>query len=221
VLSALHGRYATRCPTCRPEGVAETLTEEFPRVAADFVRGVRATAELGRWSVQAQVLVGWKATAAIYSDPALVEELNRPFDGDFGPVPAPGGAWGLPAKRGDRVAAPARPGGREARFATSEAAKGGEELCRVARANTREACVVLTERPTHPENSARQHRLRGQLAGRQIGGRTHEQWQYEVTAGGRICYCPDGDRRIVWVVAAGPAHPKATEKITGARARSS
>jgi hypothetical protein len=117
----------------------------------------------------------------------------------------------VPSKRGDRVAPPGRPGGWEARFATTEAAKGWEELCRVARANTWEAWIVLTERPTRPQNPARQHRLRGQLAERAIGGRTLEQWQYEVTAGGRVWYCPDAERRVVWVVAAGPAHPKATE----------
>lgn len=117
----------------------------------------------------------------------------------------------MPAERGDRVAPPARPAGWEARFATSEAAKGWEELCRVARANTWEAWVVLTERPVQPENSSRQHCLRGQLAERVIGGRTLPQWQYEVTAGGRIWYCPDAENRIVWVVAASPSHPKATE----------
>lgn len=75
----------------------------------------------------------------------------------------------MPAKRGDRVAPPARPDGWAARFATSEAAKGWEELCRVAQANTWEAWVVLTERPTQPENRSRQHRLRGHLAERQVG----------------------------------------------------
>jgi hypothetical protein len=62
-----------------------------------------------------------------------------------------------------------------------------------------------------PENPARQHRLRGQLSQRQIGGRLYDQWQYEVTAAERIWYGPDPDRRIVWVVAACPAHPKVTE----------
>ena len=70
---------------------------------------------------------------------------------------------------------------------------------------------MLTERPMRPENPARQHRLRGQLATREIIGRPLDQWQYEVTAGGRIWYCPDEERRIVWVVAASPSHPKATE----------
>jgi len=99
----------------------------------------------------------------------------------------------------------------EARFATSEAAKGWEELCQAARANTWEAWIVLTERPVAPVNPARQHRLSGPLARREVGGRHLDQRQYEVTAGGRIWYCPDPDRRIVWVVAASPSHPKQTE----------
>lgn len=117
----------------------------------------------------------------------------------------------MPPGRGDRVAPPARPGHWEARFATSEAAKGWEELCHSARSNTWEAWIVLTERPTSPENPARQHKLRGTYATRAIRGRVLDQWQYEVTAGGRIWYCPDSERRIVWVVLASTAHPRATE----------
>jgi hypothetical protein len=55
------------------------------------------------------------------------------------------------------------------------------------------------------------NRLRGALGSREVGGKVLAQWQYEVTAGGRIWYCPDLDRMLVWVVAASPAHPKATE----------
>jgi hypothetical protein len=117
----------------------------------------------------------------------------------------------MPAKRGDRIAPPAHPDGREARFATSEAAKGWEDLCQTARSNTWEAWIVLTERPTEPENPARQHRLRGHFRDREIGGRTLEQWQYEVTSGRRIWCCPDTAKRIVWVVYASTSHPKATE----------
>ncbi|SDT70431.1 hypothetical protein SAMN04489716_5953 [Actinoplanes derwentensis] len=109
------------------------------------------------------------------------------------------------------MAPPGKPGGWEARFATSEAAKGWESLCQTARSSTWEAWIILSERPTAPINPARQHRLYGPLAYREVGGKRFEQWQYEVTAGGRIWYCPDSDRRIVWVVAAGPAHPKATD----------
>ncbi|MGO1055373.1 hypothetical protein [Crossiella sp. CA198] len=117
----------------------------------------------------------------------------------------------MPAKRGDRVTPPAPPGGWEARFATADAAKGWEELCRSARSNTWEAWIVLTERPTAPENPARQHRLRGRYAAAVVDGQPLEQWQYEVTSGGRIWYCPAPDRRLVWVTYASPRHPKATD----------
>ena len=79
------------------------LIEEFPwldllseadrrQFASDFVRAVQASAELGRWSVLAQVMVEWKATAAVFADPVLAEELTRPVDDDLGPVPAPEGS---------------------------------------------------------------------------------------------------------------------------------
>jgi hypothetical protein len=45
----------------------------------------------------------------------------------------------------------------------------------VARANAWEAWVVLTARPTRPENPSRQHLLRGQSGSLQIGGRELEQ----------------------------------------------
>jgi hypothetical protein len=85
-----------------PGEAAEVLVEEFPwadplpaaerlQFVSDFVRAVGASAELGRWSVLAQVLVEWKATAAVHTDPALVAELSRPLEDDLGLVPAPTG----------------------------------------------------------------------------------------------------------------------------------
>ncbi len=71
--------------------------------------------------------------------------------------------------------------------------------------------MILTDRPTEPRNPARQFRLRGHLASRDVRGRVLAQWQYEVTAGGRIWYCPDAETRIVWITYASPAHPKDTE----------
>lgn len=109
------------------------------------------------------------------------------------------------------MAPPRRPEGWEARFGSTEAAKGWEDLCRVARSNTWEAWVVLTERPLTPDNPSRQYRMRGALSSREVDGRKLEQWQYKVTSGGRIWYCPDPDRRIVWIVVASAAHPKITE----------
>lgn len=86
-----------------PEVAANALSEEFPWVellpvaerqqfSADFVRAAQASAELGQWSVLAQVIVEWKATAAIHADPALAEQLSGPLDDDLGPVPAPEGS---------------------------------------------------------------------------------------------------------------------------------
>lgn len=82
------------------DAAVDVLVEEFPwvdllveddrrRFVVDFVRAVGASAELGRWSVLAQVLVQWKSTAAVYADPELVADLSRPLDEDLGPVPAP------------------------------------------------------------------------------------------------------------------------------------
>jgi hypothetical protein len=44
-----------------------------------------------------------------------------------------------------------------------------------------------------------------------VNGEELEQWQYEVTAGGRVWYCVDDDRRTVWMTDAHVGHPKATE----------
>src|SRR5262245_23507293 len=117
----------------------------------------------------------------------------------------------MPAKRGDRVAPPQQPGHWGARFATSEAAKGWEDLCRVAQSSTWEAWIVLTERPTMPENRSRQHQLRGTLGTREINGKKLDQWQYEVTGGGRIWYCPNPESSVVWLTFASTGHPKRTE----------
>jgi hypothetical protein len=81
----------------------EALTGEFPwivllpvddrrRFAGGFARAVQASAELGRWDVLSQVLVEWRATAAIHADPGLAAELSRPIGDDHGPVPAPEGS---------------------------------------------------------------------------------------------------------------------------------
>lgn len=114
-------------------------------------------------------------------------------------------------KKGERVAPPPPPEGWELRHATKEAVEGWEELTRVASNATYKAYEVLSRSPEIPTNPARQHPLRGQLGTRMVHGKNLQQWQYEVTAGGRIFYCPDADRRIVWLTEASTGHPKATE----------
>jgi uncharacterized protein (AIM24 family) len=61
------------------------------------------------------------------------------------------------------------------------------------------------------ENRARQGPLKGNLGSVSIKGTTFEQWQYEITGGGRVWYAADDVRRIVWITLAGTGHPKATD----------
>jgi len=70
----------------------------------------------------------------------------------------------------------------------------------------RAAWETLTRGPRDRSNPARQAQQRLDLATRTIGGREFEQWQYEVTGGGRIWYCPDPEKMIVLVTYAGVGH---------------
>jgi hypothetical protein len=40
-----------------------------------------------------------------------------------------------------------------------------------------------------------------------VNGVEMEQWQYEVTAGGRIWYCINDDRAAVWMTGASVGYP--------------
>ncbi|MEU9296882.1 hypothetical protein [Streptomyces sp. NPDC048266] len=114
-------------------------------------------------------------------------------------------------KRGDDVAPP--PVGEEwrLRFATNEAAKGRGELTAEAPGNTRRRFEALRGDPLRQTDPDRQHRLRGRLATGTLGGRTYPQWEFEVTAGGRVRYPVDEPRRTVHLVYAAPRHPKDTD----------
>jgi hypothetical protein len=58
----------------------------------------------------------------------------------------------------------------------------------------------------------RHHRLKHDLAWGTHDGKTLEQWQYEVTSGGRIWYLVNQDTHTVWLTHASTAHPKATDR---------
>jgi hypothetical protein len=114
-------------------------------------------------------------------------------------------------KRGDRVALPAVGNEWDVRFATSEAVKGWDDLCRQAPENTAKAWQDMRAHPApHPQNP-RHEQLKGSFAYGTHGGRQLAQWQIEVTSGGRIWYLLDTDKRTVWVQMASTRHPKATE----------
>lgn len=112
-------------------------------------------------------------------------------------------------KRRERVAPPPKPGGWDFRYGTSDALGGWEKVCAAAPANARAAWERITADPR--QRSERQHPLKGSLGARLINGKTLQQWQYEVTGGGRLWYCIDDERRVVWLTDAVAGHPKTTE----------
>lgn len=113
------------------------------------------------------------------------------------------------AKRRERIAPPPTKGGWDFRYGTSDAAKGWEKVCASAPGNARAAWERITTDPRM--RTDRQHPLRGRLASRTVNGETMEQWQYEVTGGGRLWYVIDDGNKTVWLTEAMPGHPKATE----------
>lgn len=113
------------------------------------------------------------------------------------------------AKRRERVAPPPVKNGWDFRYATGESTDGWEQLCATAPANCRTAWERITTDPRHRDH--RQHPLHGDLGSRAVNGVVLEQWQYEVTSGGRLWYCIDDARRTVWLIKAMPGHPKSTE----------
>lgn len=112
-------------------------------------------------------------------------------------------------KRGDWAAPPPGPGEWDIRFHDNASASGWEELCRHAPANTLKTWQLMRAHPGPPETE-RHHQLRGDLATRKMGGQELEQWQVEVTGGGRIWYCLDQENHKVWIVLAGTGHPRLT-----------
>jgi hypothetical protein len=114
-------------------------------------------------------------------------------------------------KRGDRVAPPPRRDEWDLRFADNDAAAGWTDLCSQAPGPARDAYDAIVKNPRDLSRPGRQHRLKGSLASRTVAGETLEQWQFEVTGGGRVWYCIDDAQRKVILVLASTKHPKATE----------
>jgi hypothetical protein len=44
-----------------------------------------------------------------------------------------------------------------------------------------------------------------------VNGEMREQWQYEFTAGGRLWYCIDDERHLIWLTNPMSGHPKVTD----------
>lgn len=118
-------------------------------------------------------------------------------------------------KRGDRVAPPARSGEWEIRHAGTAAADGREKLVQNVPSAALACFDALSTSPL--DYSTRQKKLRGEFSHRVIGGRTLPQWQFEVTSGGRVWYCPDAERHVVWLTDVSVAAPSRTHRPKGAR----
>jgi CubicO group peptidase (beta-lactamase class C family) len=114
-------------------------------------------------------------------------------------------------KRNEPLPRPTGPGEWQLLPLDTAAAQGWDDLCRQAPGPTAGAYDALVRNPEDRSNLHRQHRLKGTLSRNTIKGVELEQWEYEVTGGGRIRYCPDPDKRIAWVVLASTRHPKDTE----------
>jgi hypothetical protein len=115
-------------------------------------------------------------------------------------------------RRGDRVTAPPPAGEWDVRFGTNDAATGWDELCRLAASNARRCLEKLRSDPQSRVDHDRQHHLRGDLAFHRHNGRDMEQWEFEVTSGGRVRYVIDDEARTVWLIYASPRHPKDTDR---------
>lgn len=96
------------------------------------------------------------------------------------------------------------------RAADRRAYAGWQQLLRQVPDSLDRAWVAITSDPRRTDQ--RQHTLKGALGVVKVGGAALEQWQYEITGGGRIWYAIDDEQRTLWITRAGAGHPKATER---------
>jgi hypothetical protein len=114
-------------------------------------------------------------------------------------------------RRGERAAPPPVESEYDLRFASNQAADGWEQLGSQAGGNLRRACDAIRADRRSRSSPERHHRLKGSLGTTPWKGESLEQWQYEVTGGGRVWYAIDDARRTAWITHAGSGHPKATD----------
>ena len=101
----------------------------------------------------------------------------------------------------------------------SDAARGWPEFLRHARTGLDRAWCDITADPRSMANPSRQHRLKGGLSSVKIGTADLEQWQYEITAGGRLWYAINDEERTIYITKASIGHPGVTDKSGGRRKR--
>lgn len=95
------------------------------------------------------------------------------------------------------------------RAADRQAYAGWQQLLAQVPENLDRAWVAITSEPRRVDQ--RQHALKGALGMVKVAGAALEQFQYEVTGGGRIWYAIDDEHRTLWITRAGTGHPKHTD----------
>ena len=109
-------------------------------------------------------------------------------------------------KRGEEIP---RPNPWTVKAADLRAGKGWDQLKSQFPEATDAAWVAMISDPRRTND--RQHQLKGELAEVSIAGVKHDQWQFEITSGGRIWYAVNDEERILWVTEATTGHPKKTD----------
>lgn len=115
----------------------------------------------------------------------------------------------MSAHRGEDLKPPSK---WQVRAYDRRAALGWQQLAGQAPANLRRAWFAMTDDPRSGADPGRQHRLKGTLGATRVNGSACEQWQYEVTAGGRVWYAIDDAAFVLWITYAGTAHPRQTDR---------
>jgi hypothetical protein len=114
-------------------------------------------------------------------------------------------------KRGGRAIRPAQQHEWTLRYHSREVAEGWENLCAQQSGIMATLYDKLTNDPRHVDNPERQGRLIDRLRVATINGELLEQWQYEVSGGGRVWYAINDATRVVWITKATARHPNETK----------
>ena len=108
--------------------------------------------------------------------------------------PAPAEVWIL------------KPASRTAQRQWEDAVSAQPELMHTVRERLRTRPLDRSDNPN------RTHRLKPPLHEHLVGTVKLPQWQYEMTAGGRVWYCPDHGTRTLWITKVSFDPPKETHR---------